>query len=86
MRKIIAAIVFLMLTGPEARAQQAKGNCQAAITTAEDRLGSYSGREKQKSPGVEKASILLEKAKDAQTSGKFKKCTNMAKKALELLK
>ena len=59
-------------------------DCPADIQTIEERLAMLGGRERQKKSGaVQAVENLLEKAKEAWSAGKVKKCEKLVQKAAE---
>ena len=83
MRLTLPAILVVTLIGLGLATGPAYADCAADIETVEERLASLTGREKQKSGAVQAVKNLLDKAKDALTAGKAKKCEKLVQKANE---
>ena len=86
MRRTLLAISVVTPIGFGVATSPANADCPADIQAVEQRLASFSGKEKQRSRAVQAAETLLTKAKDALSAGKAMRCEKLAQKALEKLK
>lgn len=84
MRHTLLAVLVVSLIGFGGAARPANADCPEDIQAVEERLASLTGREKQKGGPVQAVKNVLEKAKDAWSAGKPKKCKKLARKANEI--
>ena len=85
MRSSLIAIPLVTLIGLAMAAGTARADCSTDIQAVEQHLGSLSGKEKQRGK-MKVAQDLVNKAKDALSEGKTKRCEKLALKAREKIK
>lgn len=83
MRHTLLAVLVAALIGFSSAAGPAYADCPEDIQAIEERLASLTGREKQKGGTVQAVKNILDKAKDAWSAKKPKKCKKLAQKANE---
>ncbi len=81
MRSSLLAIPLVAVIGLSVAADAAKADCSADIQAAEMRIAALTGKEKQRSGAAKAAQDLVNKAKDARSEGKTKRCEKLAQKA-----